>query len=472
LKKVQGPAAVLWAAVLCAVLLAQTYVRAWRPNGIDLTSYLLSSDVLRHGGSPYLLPTPFPYLYPATLAFLLIPLTFVPATVAVIIWFAFSVAAAVWSIRSVVLNARSDLEPRSADLALFLAVFFTFFFTIAQSNLRNGQVNFLVLVLCVSAALSHARGGAEERQTDRKGGAAPAAMPGPPARQPRWGGVPSGLPRGISDSSRRLGGVLNAAAALGCPWGPGAREKKLAGTRAGLVGASSLCWSLAIALKLVPLILLPFFALRRSWRWMIVSVFLIVAWCLLPAVVVGTRIVDIYEQYWRVFLATSFAPRVQPLDFSLAGTIARITGAPLTPMLEASGAAVVLGWIIAVDGRRLRVETVRPLALYLLAIPLVSPQSEVHHLAFMLPAAAIVAGALWWDTRRVGRTQQLSAATAAMLYLAATATPLFSGPLFCASLIAVGVALMNVSPPGRLKPATTETKNDDGAPKVSGGVRL
>jgi len=43
-----------------------------------------------------------------------------------------------------------------------------------------------------------------------------------------------------------------------------------------------LCWSLAIALKLVPLILLPFFALRRSWRWMIVSVFLIFVILLQP----------------------------------------------------------------------------------------------------------------------------------------------------------------------------------------------
>src|SRR2546422_3679792 len=51
---------------------------------------------------------------------------------------------------------------------------------------------------------------------------APAAMPGPPARQPRWGGVPSGPPRGISDSSRR-------------GWGPGASAKKMAGLATGLM---------------------------------------------------------------------------------------------------------------------------------------------------------------------------------------------------------------------------------------------
>src|SRR3989454_517071 len=58
----------------------------------------------------------------------------------------------------------------------------------------------------------------------RDGREAPAAMPGPPARQPRWGGVPSGLPRGISDSSRRGGG-------------PAASEKKLGGVLVTVVGS-------------------------------------------------------------------------------------------------------------------------------------------------------------------------------------------------------------------------------------------
>ena len=109
-KKIKAPVAVVWAAVLCVALFAQTYVRAERPNGIDLTSYLLSARALRDGNSPYLLPTPFPYLYPATLAFLLIPLTFVPAIVAVLVWFAMSVAAAVWSIRTIVAWARPNVR--------------------------------------------------------------------------------------------------------------------------------------------------------------------------------------------------------------------------------------------------------------------------------------------------------------------------------------------------------------------------
>ena len=410
--RIRLPLAIGWAAVLCAVLLAQTYVRARRPNGIDLTSYLLSADALRHGGSPYLLPTPFPYLYPATLAFLLIPLTLVPATLAVLAWFALNAAAAVWSVRRIVSALRP--EARLADLAPFLAIFFTVFFPIAQSNLRNGQVNFIVLALSVFAALVNTGRGVGGAQGDREDAAAPAAMP-------------RRLRRGISVSTRR-------------EWGPAASEKKLA-------TKSMLCWSLATAMKVLPVVLAPYFMLRRSWHWMILSVALIAAWCVLPFVVVGTRIVDIYEQFWRVLVATSQS-RVETLDFSLAGTLSWITRAPMTSVFEASGAAVVLGWIIAVDGRRLRVESLRPMALYLLAIPLISPHSEVHHLAFMLPAAAAVTGALWWDSTGASRRQQLSAAIAVTLYLVATASPIFAGPLFCASLIAFGVALMNVPAPG------------------------
>ena len=416
-KKVRLPLAVAWAAVLCAVLLAQASVRAQRPNGIDLTSYLLSADALRHGGSPYVLPTPFPYLYPATLALLLIPLTFVPATVAVLVWFALSVAAAVWSMRAVVLNARPGLAARSADVALFLAVFFTFFFTVAQSNLRNGQVNFIVLALCVGAGLLFCTG---------------AGAPPPPRA---FADASPRIPMSSARHGRRRFSLFHPA----LPAFP------------AYPAFPAVSWSLAVALKLVPLVLLPFFALRWNWRWLALSALLIAAWCLLPAIFVGWRIVDIYEQYWRVILATSLASRAQPLDFSLAGTIAWITGAPLTPMLEASAAAVVLGWIIAVDGRRLRTSSVaqgdtRAFALYSLAIPLVSPQSEVHHLAFMLPAAAVVGAAVWCDWQHVDRALQISAPIAAALYLAATATPIAAGPLFCASLIAFGVALMNVSP--------------------------
>ncbi|HEV8345250.1 MAG TPA: hypothetical protein VGQ16_01685, partial [Vicinamibacterales bacterium] len=138
--------------------------------------------------------------------------------------------------------------------------------------------------------------------------------------------------------------------------------------------------------------------------------------------------------------------------FSLAGAIAWIARTPVTPILKASAAAVVLGWILQADARRLRTldvtqgpgpANVRAFALYLLAIPLVSPHSEIHHLAFMLPAVAVAGAALWSDWPHARRPLKISAAIAAALYLAATAAPIASGPLFCASLIAFGTAVMN-----------------------------
>jgi alpha-1,2-mannosyltransferase len=364
-------------AAVCALLLAQTLARASRPDGIDLTSYLLSARAVLHGHSPYQLDTPFPYLYPATLAFLLIPLALVPHLVAVVAWFAVNVAAVVWSVRAVVVAVESDLERRPGDLAAFLAVFCTFFFTVVQSNLRNGQVNFVVLALCVVA---------------------------------------------------------------------------LAASRAALF------FSLAIAVKLVPLALVPYFALRRPPQWIVASLLLTVGWCLLPAVTLGGRVVDVYQQYWRVFLASSLLPRAQPLDFSLAGTIAAAAGTTVTSTLRVGAAIVVFVALMVADARRFRGEHARPFALYLLAIPLVSPQSEVHHLAFMLPAAAVVAGALWANPHQTARSFRIVAAVAAVLYLAATASPRSGGPLFCAALIVTAVAVANSHRRVRLNPDATDVE--------------
>jgi hypothetical protein len=383
--------ALTWGALLAAVLLWQTSVRASRPDGIDLTSYLISARALLHGATPYSLSTPFPYLYPPTLAFLLVPLTMAPPFVSLLIWFALSAGAALWAMQRVVVSVRPHLASRAPDLALLLAVLCTFFFSIFQSNLRNGQVNFIVLALCVAAALP--------RQV-RPERPAPSAHPDLP--------TPSDPPAHP---------VLPA-----------------------------LLWSLAIAIKIMPLVLLPYFTLRRRWPWLIQAAVFGAACLLLPAVIVRRRIVDIYVQYSDVLIASSTAPPVGQLDFSLGGTLSVLTGAPTTPALRIGAAAVVLGWMLLADSRRLQADHVRALALYLLAVPLASPKSEVHHLAFMLPAAAVVVPAWRWPSRPIGRTFLIAGSLAAALYLAATVLPFAKGLMYCAALIASAVAVMNSSP--------------------------
>jgi glycosyl transferase family 87 len=371
-----------WGALVALVLLGQTIARASRPGGIDVTSYLLSARALLHGASPYLLPTPFPYLYPPTLAFLLIPLTFVPPIAALVAWFALNAGAVMWAVDRVARAVRPDLVDRRDDFAVLLAVFFTIVLPIVQSNLRNGQVNFVVLALCVAAAVpdTRASGGETRGRFSTPGGA--------------------------------------------------------------------LLWSLSVALKVMPSVLLPYFALRRRWPWMLQAVMFCAALLLLPAFVLNEQIFNVYRQYRDVMQAASFGIGADALDFSLAATTAVLTGTALTPALRISAAAAVLGWILQADGRRLHHEDVRPLSLYLLAIPLVSPKSEVHHLAFALPAAAIVAAGCWrprhWNLNGTGT---IAIPVAAALYAAALTSPMWKGPMYCLALISTAVAVMHLPAP-------------------------
>src|SRR2546425_135045 len=78
--------------ILAVVFLAQTHRKAARPGGYDFTSYLQSAQALAAGADPYHTGTPFPYIYPLFLAFLLVPLTYVPSAVAVTLWFALGAA--------------------------------------------------------------------------------------------------------------------------------------------------------------------------------------------------------------------------------------------------------------------------------------------------------------------------------------------------------------------------------------------
>jgi alpha-1,2-mannosyltransferase len=135
------------ALVATIVLAVQTWQRAFRAGGNDLTSYLLSARALGEGHSPYGLQTTFPYLYPLFLAFALIPLAALPYGVAVASWFAASVAA---------LGAILRRLASGSELAIAATVLVTF--DIIQNNLLNGQVNLFVVLCCVLAVAAARQG--------------------------------------------------------------------------------------------------------------------------------------------------------------------------------------------------------------------------------------------------------------------------------------------------------------------------
>jgi alpha-1,2-mannosyltransferase len=128
------------AAIVCTILALQTLNRAWRPDGIDFTSYLMSARALWEGRSPYGLDTPWPYVYPMLLALLLTPLIALPYTAAVLAWFVVSVA------------ALAGIVVKTTNRAVLpIVITLVAGFAIVQSTLLNGQVNFLVVLCSVLA---------------------------------------------------------------------------------------------------------------------------------------------------------------------------------------------------------------------------------------------------------------------------------------------------------------------------------
>ena len=124
------------------VLFMQMYNRA---GNNDFTSYLLSSQALLYGTNPYDTTSPFPYLYPPTFAFLLIPFSVVPTIVLQIVWFWINVFLLIYLIRFLIFDLSSVYQHHTG---LFYFVFISVLFNIIQNNLLNAQVNILILFFC------------------------------------------------------------------------------------------------------------------------------------------------------------------------------------------------------------------------------------------------------------------------------------------------------------------------------------
>jgi hypothetical protein len=69
---------ILLAALLLVLLAFQSFHMAAQGISNDFSSYLLSARALVDGSDPYHTGSPFPYIFPLSLAFLLIPFTWLP----------------------------------------------------------------------------------------------------------------------------------------------------------------------------------------------------------------------------------------------------------------------------------------------------------------------------------------------------------------------------------------------------------
>ncbi|MEN6405618.1 MAG: glycosyltransferase family 87 protein [Thermoguttaceae bacterium] len=369
-------------AVVLLVLWLQTDQRAHRPQGYDLTSYLLSARALESGENPYQTGSHFPYIYPLFFAFAMIPLASLPCELANFLWFALGAASLAAGCLTLVRLASDELKTTVGwhlawpCLALFLVLLLPI-----QSNLLNGQVNLLVVFCCILFL--------REFMHDHD---VPAAV---------W-------------------------------------------------------LAAAIAIKLLPAVLLLFVVMRRRWRVLSWTCAAAVVFCLLPGLVVGKNLFALYEHYFHAFLMPSFldpGPHDDRMFFGLRGTILYLLpGAATSLWPKLLGLLTALGVMLTVDVASKSSERpqrdVWPFCAYLLGSLLASPAAEMHHLMFAAPAVALVGLKLCFDRDWATPAVWLGAG-AFLTCFCVLGNSYSTTPTYFASLIVLAILLLRAARPSR-----------------------
>lgn len=368
-------AALVLLSVLFLVLLIQTFNRAYRDTGYDLTSYLASAQAVLNGDNPYETGSPFNYSYPMFFAFLLIPLSVLPQWLSNFIWYLINLVSLFASFAVFVkLSSRGLKTDWGAHLYAPITAILLIMTPVIQNNLLNGQANFVVLLFCALFLQSHFE---------------------------------------------------------------------------GRVFRASFFLALAVAIKLVPLALFLFLLVRRSYRTLALSALLAIGFCLLPVVTLGDNLFDYYGDYIRGFIFGNFTgnPPDQEIYFTLHGFLAQIWPVLSSfPGSKIASALVVALAVAVVDLLSLRRN--RDLAglwtchFYLIAILLISPMSEIHHLAFLLPAFLLLPVKVLYDYELPARTSGiLLTGFVTFFYIARV----YHGPFFFIGILLLFVAVAQVS---------------------------
>jgi Glycosyltransferase family 87 len=139
--------------LILVVFLLQTFGKAYRAQGYDFTSYMLSSKAFFEGANPYQTATPFSFIYPLFVCLVLMPFAMLPYWLSNLLWFIGNALALYLSAVTLI-----DLYAQEFALKFSRAVWFFPFIilvNVIQNNLLNGQINFIVLLLCVAFLKAH-----------------------------------------------------------------------------------------------------------------------------------------------------------------------------------------------------------------------------------------------------------------------------------------------------------------------------
>lgn len=162
---------------------------------------------------------------------------------------------------------------------------------------------------------------------------------------------------------------------------------------------SAVSLAAAIAVKLTPALLLGFLGIRRRWAAIVLCLGLSAVFVLAPVVFPGAQ----GGQAYRTYLHSVLLPRLHSeypahrgVRFSVNGVLgALVPGWDQALWRRAVGASLPLLGLAVVEimsrRRRPAGQEIWIFCLYLLAQPLVTPLSEVHHLVYAFPAAGLLA---------------------------------------------------------------------------------
>jgi alpha-1,2-mannosyltransferase len=175
--------------------------------------------------------------------------------------------------------------------------------------------------------------------------------------------------------------------------------------------SAALLLGAAIALKLTPVVLVVYLLARREWLTvMLAGLATLVFAAALPWMVAGPAVAGWYAHYADAFLAARLASGTgaasvagfsltSMLRLAMPGLAMPVTLALATGLALAAPVGLqVMSWRHP-DARR----EMSVFALYLVAVPLVSPMSEPHHLAMLLPAVAVLIAAMATQGARLVR---------------------------------------------------------------------
>jgi hypothetical protein len=347
--------------LILTVFMVQMYGKAYRGHGNDFTSYVLSSKVFMDGRSPYQTGSPFPYIYPLFLCAILVPLSSMPYWLLNLLWFLGSVLA-LYFVGDILIRYYSPTFTHADAGAVFIVPFLVLL-NVIQNNLLNGQVNFIVLLLCTLFLRDYL------------------------------------LSRNCT---------------------------------------AALFLSMAIAIKVMPLILLVYLLCRRDFLMVGLVIFMTLILSFgVPYIIGGAATFGYYSSYWHSFIMDHIAVNGQMthgFTFSLTSILGFFI--PSIPKLFTFIIAGILSLapiiLIQLVSRREKSteKEILIFSLYMMAILLISPLSETHHLINLFPALLITVAAMLLYSQRYFKI-------GAVVLAAVFGSLIFGKFYFAANLIAI-----------------------------------